>query len=322
MIKFFKILFALKSVIIGDMTLTLDSVDKIWATDAHEAFTSIDYYNGEYYVAFRSGTSHKSYDGNIEIIKSKNLKDWQTDQIISYSDNDLRDPSFFNFGKDELYLNVVSRNKRKDLKRHNSFLWDKTANSRWNGPNNTENVRNSWKWGIFKYDDIAYSIGYLGEDKTGTLYTATNSTNWKIRKRNFFPNNKLNFTEAALFKTDHQFVTLARANGANAFIGVSNDIEGNWKWKDLGIEIGSPNGIVLDKDYILLAVRLYNNRIRTSICVIDLRDNSFKELFELPSGGDTGYADIYKINRKIYITYHSSFSKNSDIYLAKLTLFN
>ena len=73
-----------------------------------------------------------------------------------------------------------------------------------------------------------------------------------------------------------------------------------------------PNG------QFLAAVRLYDNRHRTSLCWIDERGGTVEEVLTLPSGGDTSYAGMVLQDDILWISYYSSHEKKTSIYLAKV----
>ena len=71
---------------------------------------------------------------------------------------------------------------------------------------------------------------------------------------------------------------------------------------------------------LLAAVRLYDGRVRTSLCWIDPESAKLTEFLELPSGGDTSYAGLVLYNDQLWISYYSSHEARTSIYLAKVKL--
>src|SRR5690606_32947646 len=94
----------------------------------------------------------------------------------------------------------------------------------------------------------------------------------------------------------------------NALLGISAAPYKNWEWKDLGMSIGSPEAVLLSDNYLLACVKLFGIKHRTSVCVIDISTGKLREILELPSGGDTGYAKMIQtgVDNQYLISYHSS----------------
>jgi hypothetical protein len=66
------------------------------------------------------------------------------------------------------------------------------------------------------------------------------------------------------------------------------------------------------------AVRLYDGRVRTSLCWLDLEKGTLRECLTLPSGGDTSYAGLVWYEELLWVSYYSSHEGKTSIYLAKV----
>src|SRR5690606_33955443 len=110
------------------------------------------------------------------------------------------------------------------------------------------------------------------------------------------------------FTDDDKMVALVRheKGNQNAFLGVSKPPYTSWNWKDLGFRLGSPSGIVLNNKEILTCVRMYDSPVRLSFVKINIENGNHKEILAIPSGGDTGYADIVKHKGAYFVSYYSS----------------
>ena len=53
-------------------------------------------------------------------------------------------------------------------------------------------------------------------------------------------------------------------------------------------------------------MRLYDGRVRTSLCWIDPQAGACTEFLELPSGGDTSYAGLVFHDGMLWVSYYSS----------------
>jgi hypothetical protein len=68
------------------------------------------------------------------------------------------------------------------------------------------------------------------------------------------------------------------------------------------------------------AVRLYDGRVRTSLCWLDPATAQLDEFQVLPSGGDTSYPGLVLHDGKLWVSYYSSHEGKTSIYLAKVKL--
>src|SRR5690606_838364 len=68
-------------------------VTKIWDKAKHNAFPDLYFFNDYYYCTFREGTSHvdSNNDGEVRIIRSKDLKNWETVAQYSLDGIDVRE---------------------------------------------------------------------------------------------------------------------------------------------------------------------------------------------------------------------------------------
>jgi len=298
-------------------SITLSDNISIWDKAPHNAFTTLESFDGYLYCAFREATNHKSYDGKIRIIRSKDTQKWESVALISIGNEDLRDPKLIvNNGK--IILLIVSRTKSK----HYSYTYSSFDGMKWSL---LEKANDTWRWSATLWDNFIYSVGYSGNDRSGQIYKSGDGKKWTSVKRGLFPNVNNLPNETKLFITpNNKMVALVRQErgNQNAIIGIAEAPYSDWTWRDLGIRMGSPSGIVLNENEILACVRLYNHPVCLSLVKINITDASYKEIATLPSGGDTGYADIVKFNNQYYISYYSSKNrlKKAVIYLTKLNI--
>ena len=66
------------------------------------------------------------------------------------------------------------------------------------------------------------------------------------------------------------------------------------------------------------AVRLYDERARTAICLIEPEYGTLTEVLALPSGGDTSYPGLVWHDGLLWVSYYSSHEGKTSIYLAKV----
>ena len=86
------------------------------------------------------------------------------------------------------------------------------------------------------------------------------------------------------------------------------------------MRIGGPHMILLPDGRIVAGVRLYDGRVRTSLCWLDRRAGQLTEFLTLPSGGDSSYPGLVWHEGLLWVSYYSSHEGKTSIYLAKVRL--
>jgi hypothetical protein len=120
---------------------------------------------------------------------------------------------------------------------------------------------------------------------------------------------------------DDALCLLRREGGPNtALVGRSRPPYRGWTWQSAGVRVGGPQLIRLDDGRILAAGRLYDGRVRTSLCWLDADTGAVEEFMRLPSGGDTSYPGLVMHDGLLHVSYYSSHEARSSIYLAKVKL--
>ena len=80
--------------------------------------------------------------------------------------------------------------------------------------------------------------------------------------------------------------------GTRGWVGRSQPPYKQWAWKELPARIGGPNFVLLPDGPVVAGVRLYDGKVRTSLCLLDPASGKLEETLKLPSGGDTSYAGL------------------------------
>src|SRR5688572_861904 len=90
------------------------SVQKIWDTAPHNAFTDLIRFQDQWLCAFREGQGHVSDDGAIRVISSKDTTNWHSWSQVKMTGVDLRDPKICTTPGGELMLTTAGA--RRDQK--------------------------------------------------------------------------------------------------------------------------------------------------------------------------------------------------------------
>ncbi|RXJ69345.1 hypothetical protein CRV08_04905 [Halarcobacter ebronensis] len=303
----------------------LISVDKIWDKAPHNAFTDLIRYDNSWYCTFREGDDHFT-NGKIRVISSKDGKKWKNIKFFRNKKFDYRDPKFSITAKNELMINTAIHfidSLNKNI--YQSATWLCGDDKTWSDAYTCPSGKDCWRWSVSWVEKKAYSIAYIGKDRLGCLYSSKDGKSWRAVKKEFFPDSISLGNESSLvfLKNKDAYCLLRRDAGTcTGILGYSKPPYKNWDWKDLKVRIGGPKIIYLEEKNLFLAVvRLNDEKVRTSLCLLDPKNAKLEELLELPSGGDTSYAGMVYFENLLWISYYSSHEEDkTSIYLAKVKI--
>lgn len=296
-------------------------IEVIWDNANHNAFTDLIYFQNKWYCVFREATTHFSGDGKIRVISSDNGKKWESIASIDSEKGDLRDPKLSITNDNKLMLNAGI--KLEDFENGysiKSVTWLLNNKERWEGPYASMGL-GTWRWSTSWLDGYGYSVGYTNKDKMGTIYTTSNGQDWRVFKENIFPSTINNASEASItFDKDSTAYMLLRGKNTS-LLGESIYPYKDWIWNDLNLILGGPKLLILSSGRLISVNRLFiDNEPKTVVSWVNIQDNTLETIIELPSGGDTGYAGVIERDEMLWVSYHSSHTGKSIIYLAKIKL--
>lgn len=293
-------------------------VRKLWDKAPHNAFTDLVHFKGHWFCVFREGSSHVSPDGAIRIIKSLDGHNWVSATRIESEVSDLRDPKLTVRPDGQLMLSCAEALHDKTHCTHRSLVWHSPDGSIWSDKT-TVGDANFWLWRHTWHDRAVYSIGYdCGKGEFVRLYRSQDGRKYVPINSRLFDVGSPNET-SLVFRGSHAYCLLRRDGSPDtALLGTSIEPYTEWEWKDLGKEIGGPHMAILPDGRCISVVRLYDDKVRTAVCEIDLAKGKLTELFALPSGKDTSYAGIVVHGKELWISYYSSHEGISAVYLARV----
>lgn len=312
---------------------TIISVTKIWDRAGHNAFTSLVYFNGRFYCAFREGGSHTPLNkngifinGGIRILMFDDGENWKPAAHIFKKDVDLRDPKLAITPGNKIMLlmggSVYDKNVCKSSNGWVSFFTPGTGKITQPRKINIDKkikTNHDWLWNVTWHDKTAYGVIYQGVKNQLNNYSAhlvksADGINYEYVSSLEVTTSP---TEADVkFLDTGEMVIIIRGNpGA---VGVSSPPFKIWKWNALPVNLGGPEFLVLENNTLICATREYNegNANRTILAKVSL-SGDFKKLLTLPSGGDTSYAGMVLKDGILYISYYSSHEGQTSEYTAK-----
>ena len=305
------------STAIADDAIELVETRKIWNQAPHNAFTDLVRFRDQWFCVFREGKGHVSPDGALRVITSRNGQSWESAALLQSPTSDLRDAKITVTPSGQLMLSGAEALHDKSKYTHQSLTWFSDDGRTWS-PRHEVGDPNFWLWRVTWHGKKAYGVGYgCSTDKSIRLYASDDGKKFDTLVPRLLGESYPNET-SLVFEGDTCYCLLRRdEKPATGLLGVSQPPYTTWEWKDLGKRIGGPHLLRLPDGRYLAAVRLYDGKVRTSLCWLDPKAGKLTEAVALPSGGDTSYAGLVWHDGLVWISYYSSHEGKTSIYLAK-----
>ena len=297
-------------------------VRKIWDQAPHNAFTDLVRFRDEWFTTFREAPGHGVPSGGqkggyIRVLRSEDGQQWSSAVLLDGGEGqDLRDPHLSVTPDGRLMVNGAAAPRQPPKNRRQSFVWFSEDGEQFSDAHPVADP-NMWLWSVTWHKGICYGIGYstVGK-KFARLYKSENGKAFETLIDDLgigeYPN------ESALVFTEDDTGYCLLRRGGTGMIGIARPPYTEWEWKDLGVRIGGPELIRLPDGRFVAAVRLYDGRVRTSLCWIDPEKGTLTEFLKLPSGGDTSYPGMVWHEGLLWISYYASHEGKTSIYLAKV----
>ena len=314
-------------------------VEKIWDNGMYCAFTSLIKYKGYYYCTFREGKSHifdekGKAEGQIRIIRSKNLKKWESVLLTGEAGKDLRDPKLSITPDGRLMVSIgVSVYVGRVYKEQYSCTFFSTDGTHYTKPqrcqiSGSDKHKGDWIWRVTWHGGTGYAVNYYTIDKEKfktQLLGTTDGVNFKVISEfdiPGFPN------EGTIrFYPDGRMAVMIRRDGrdCSTYWAVSPAPYTQWEWYEMPFFIGGPDFQIVNDRLMVAGGRSNQNPDWCTTCIYSgSPDNAdLHPTFTLPSGGDTSYPGILVEKDEIIVSYYSGHeTKRPSIYLARIPLKN
>lgn len=320
-----RLLLLLAALPVFAIDVKLVDVRRIWDRAPHNAFTDLIRYRGEWFCVFREGEKHVSGDGKLRVIVSKNKRDWESAALLESPDGDLRDAKISLAPSGELMLSGAIAYRDGSPVRHHSLSWFSRDGRMWSKPVIVADP-NFWLWRVSWHKKLGLGAGYRtdGVNRAVRLYRTADGKKFESVVDDFQLPGFANETAIRFTKDGTAYCLMRRdryrdsdGKSATAQLGVSRPPYRDWTWKDLGLQMGGPNMLLLDESRAIGVVRLHTGTTRTGIVELDLKQGTARELLALPSKGDSSYAGMVLDGGRLTISYYSSHEGKTSIYLAE-----
>jgi len=305
----------------GAETLRLIEVRKIWDKAPHNAFTDLIRFQDRWFCTFREGKAHVSPDGALRVLISTDSTKWESAALITSPNSDLRDPKLTITPDGQLMLTTAEALHDKSKHTHQSLAWFSKDGRTWSEPYKIGDP-DFWLWRTTWHKGKAYSIGYgCNKQRSIRLYTSSDGKKFDTLVKTLSDVGYPNET-GLIFVGDTAYCLLRRDDNVikEGQLGISKPPYTTWEWKGIGARIGGPQLIRVPDGRLLAAVRLYDKKMRTSLCWIDAQTGKLTEALALPSAGDSSYPGMVLHEGTLYVSYYSEHEGKSSIYLARVEI--
>ena len=315
-------------------------VEKIWDNGLYNAFTSLIKYKGYYYCSFREAKGHVfdeetgKAEGKVRIIRSRNLKKWESVLLAGEADKDFRDPKLSITPDGRLMVSIgISIYVNRECKSQYSCSLFSSDGQHFTQPQRcrimgNEDHQNDWIWRVTWQGDTGYTVNYyLRKDNTRgmtLLSTKDGLTFQPLAEFQIpgFPN------EATVrFHPDGRMAVMVRRDGAqnSTYWALSQPPFTQWEWKEIPFFVGGPDFQFLNEKCMVAGGRSLQNPgwCTTGIYAGNPETGRLHPLFTLPSGGDTSYPGILVEDKEVLVSYYAGHETHWPcIYLARIPLKN
>lgn len=272
----------------------------VYSNDDHVAFTSLEEWRGNMYVAFREGKSHNSTSedkGKICVLKKKHV--WELHNVFSLDNIDLRDPFLLKW-KNRLFLYTVG---------YYSELTDSGWTRLTKIHHNASHPLNIWK--IREYKSSLYGVGNAG-GKWPLMLKSEDGKNWEVIDEYMLGGDA---SEADMvFVKDSLYVCIRidKPTGSKSMWGKSFYPFTDMKWNLMDFSVASPDMMKCSEKTFLLAGReyIYDKEKATidRFVTLWLVDGNGKVItrhsVNLVANGDKGYPSFCHYDGKCYMSYY------------------
>jgi hypothetical protein len=314
-------------------------VTKIWDKGKHNAFTDLIRFDGRWYCTFREADAHVGGDGQLRVLSSADGTKWESASLLTEKGIDLRDPklSVTPDGRLMIVAGGSVYEGTKLLGRQPRVAFSKNGKD-WT-PTRRVLDEGDWLWRVTWHGGKCYGVSYNAAQRTtkeaqdaaksGTAQPGP--AEWKLKLWVSGDGEKYDLVthldvpghpnETTLrFSPDGEMTALVRREGGDqkGWVGTSKAPYKQWQWKPLPVRVGGPNFLALPDGPTVAVVRLYDKKVRTAVCLLDVPGGKLAEALAFPSGGDTSYAGMVWHDGLLWVSYYSSHEGKSAIYLAKL----
>lgn len=299
----------------------------IWNASNHAAFTDLIEFKGTYYCCFRDAINHLPYNkngyGKIRIMASEDGETWTTASVINDPEYDLRDPKLSIDPLGQLVL-LMGSSQLKEGKLQ--FITTKVTygtqmtNTKQLSFSKVHDINLSidqyWLWRITWHKNIAYGIAYDANPNRKNAPILVKSVDGIHYETITYLKEISDSNESDIaFINDEMFV-LIRHNNNNGFFGFSSYPFTDWQWHYSNLSIHAPK-IQIIEDHIFVLGRMLSGQQGIAYLTNELK---YIPVYIYPSKGDSSYPGSIQVKDELWMTYYTTLTNQTSIYLAKTSI--
>ncbi|WP_244200589.1 exo-alpha-sialidase [Micromonospora arborensis] len=238
------------------------AVRRIGDSAPHSAFTDLVRYAGSWFCAFRAARTHLSEDGVIRVLTSGDGRSWRSAAEVRWAGADLRDPRFVPRPDGRLQL-LAAAATGETSKTFQTVTWISADGYDWGDPIPVGEP-GVWVWRAAWHNDTMYGVGYATrEPRFARLYRSGDGVDLEPWVPTLFEGGYPN-ESGLVFDPDGTAYCLLRRDGddASAQLGRARPPYREWRWTDLGVQVGGPALLRLPDGRLLAGVRLLDGEVR------------------------------------------------------------
>jgi hypothetical protein len=158
-------------------------IQRLVADGKHNAFTSLIFWKEYYYLTYRSSNGHAQNDGNIEMLRSKDLEHWERIVTAMQEDRNYYEGHLIAY-KDKLLMfgGAFDRSKsvfeQKNSSEYVSFSED---GIKWSSPLPVKTVDCGWRfWHPIEIEGVLYVAAYRTDRSAVDVLGTIPSDLWEV----------------------------------------------------------------------------------------------------------------------------------------------
>jgi hypothetical protein len=310
--------------------MKVNEIRVVFDNGMHNAFTSIAWFRGAPYVAFRCGVDHVSPEGRVLVLRGNAEGDYWQPVASIYAGADTRDPKLLVTDKG-LYVYCFSYRREKDntLDCASGYAFSEDGDfwQPWVA------VERDWiYWRPEWFGDTCYVAAY-STDRLGRvrLLRSADGASWQdICVLVDDEPNYANEVALAMEPGGRMWALIRRDRGSGRpLFGWADAPYADWHLQELPLKLEGPY-MWIARGNIYISGRWYHASGLDNTAIFLMREGAPTPLYVLPSGGDTSYMGACAIpgseERHWWLTYYSSHAylvrgktQRSAIYLADVS---
>ena len=294
-------------------------VRKVFANGKHNAFTAMRRFQGNLWLAFRSGDAHNSPTADVLVLRSKDGKDWQQAYTFDVAKDD-RDPQMVVTGK-RLFLYCPAMNG-KDC---DTWLAYTDDGKTWSTPQKVYEPQ-FILWKPCVHDGVFYAAAHKkdesssGKGREVHFVKSVDGIKWEkvstIRAGNWE-------SETTLFFDDRHHATafLRQKYGTpQAQLLEADPPYSSWASRAADVPHFSGHSVHTFRGVTYLLSRSMGPGKSYGAIIYVFADGKLTPWCELPAGGDCAYLEAVEDGANMLVSYYSTHEGSTNIYLAVVPL--